>query len=296
MRKLFTISAMLLITLIAAGDAMTQQTSQPQTSNLPTLTIQNTCSIGTVSPSQFTWFDGDNAVLFQLSIQPPIQPGESRELVFEGNSDANITSVQVQGVITVGNRPTNFDLTVQANSTAQAECVSLSLRVGNGQTTNPGGETPQGQATLPNELQGFESLSPDQALLALQSRGFDTTVQGSSANPKLGDVSDPLLIGALSSGFTATGVWVSAPGQLRASALYDQPNANLVLLVFGGGFCASLSPTFVGLSGLSVNCDRPAIMEPFTTIGGGPVPGFVFLVLIVKIGGPAMPYVLSLSS
>jgi len=293
MKKLLTISALLsllVIGLIGAGDAMTQTTSGVQTTTTPTLTVQNTCTNATVSPNQLTWFEGSSAVLFQLIIQPPIGPNESREFEFDG--DANITSVQVVGVVTIGSRPTNFDLTVQANSSAQAECVFASLNTG-GQTT----PTPEsGQVALPNELQGFESLTPDQAIASLQSRGFSTDVQGSQANPKLGDVSDPLLLGALDAGFSARAIWVSAPGQLRASALYDQPGANLVLLVFGGGFCASLSPTFVGLSGLSVDCDRPAIMAPFTTIGGGPVPGFVFLVLLVKIGGPALPYVLSLSS
>lgn len=291
MRRILTLAvviALLSVGLIADQAALTQTTSEVQTQKDVTVRINNTCR-DTLIAQSFNFSNGQSTQLKLILPGIQVSGGTSQDLKFD---DINFspTSVVVAGVL--GNQ--NFNATAGINEPATVNsCATISLFVG-GQTTTP--PTTGGQAQLPSDFQGFPSLSAEQAIQQLQLMGYSVDVQGSSASPKLGDVSDPLLLGALSSGLTARAIFVSAPGQLRASMLYDQPNANLILMVFGGGFCASLSPTFVGLGGLSVNCDRPAALAPFTTIGGGPVPGFVHLVLVIKLGGPALPYVLSLSS
>ncbi len=286
--SLAAIIAVLSVGLIADQSALTQTTSQTQPQSDVTVRVANNCRETLIAQS-FNFSNGQSSQL--KLILPGIQvPGGTTEDVEFDDINFSPTSVVVAGVL--GNQ--NFNATASIGKpTTVNDCATISLFVG-GQTTTP--PTTGGQAQLPAEFQGFPSLSPEQAIQQLQLQGYSVDVQGSTANPKLGDVSDPLLLGALGAGLTARAVFVSAPGQLRASMLYDQPNANLILMVFGGGFCASLSPTFVGVGGLSVNCDRPAAMAPFTTIGGGPVPGFIHLVLIIKLGGPALPYVLSLSS
>lgn len=301
MRKFFSISALiaiLAVSLISTGDALTQSsTTGVQTqANDPTLFVSNQCSV-TVAVGQIAWFSGNTLVKLELKVPPTnIPSGQTVEFPFdeEGDSDVVPTSVQVLG--TEGGQ--NFNLTVEANSTATTQCINASYRTGRTNNDNGQSEVPNTQTDVPvpAEVAGLQGLTPDQAIATLQSRGVQVDVQGSQANPKLGNVDDPLIIGALASGFQASAVWVSAPGQLRAAVTYDQPAANVVMLVFGGGFCLSLSPTFLGVGGLSVNCDRAAALAPFTTIGGGPVPGFVFLVLTIKLGGPTLPYVLSLST
>ncbi len=300
MRRFFSIAALiavLAVGLLPTGDALPQaSTTGVQTqSNNPTLFVSNQCSV-TVNVAQLSWVDGSTLAKLELKIPATNVPsGQTVEFPFDetGNSDVVPTSVQLAG--TEGGQP--YNLTVEANSTATTQCISASYRTGGG--TQGGGQTEVPNNTdvpVPAEVSGLQGLTPDQAIATLQSRGAQVDVQGSQANPKLGNVDDPLILGALAPGFQASAVWVSAPGQLRASVTYDQPNANMVLMVIGGGFCLSLSPTFLGIGGLSVSCDRPAALAPFTTVGGGPVPGFVFLVLTIKIGGPTLPYVLSLST
>lgn len=298
MRKFFSISALiaiLAVSLISTGDALTQSsTTGVQTqANGPTLFVSNTCSTNALV-GQIAWFV--NNTLVRLQIVPTTIPGgNTAEYPFDEDGDDNRIPTTVQVTGSAGGQP--FNLTVEANNTATAECVNASYRTG-GTTDNGQSEVPNTQTDVPvpAEVDGLQNLTPDQAIATLQSRGVQVDVQGSQANPKLGNVDDPLILGALASGFQASAVWVSAPGQLRASVTYDQPNANIVMIVIGGGFCLSLSPTFLGIGGLNVSCDRAAALAPFTTIGGGPVPGFVFLVLTIKLGGPTLPYVLSLST
>jgi len=301
MRRFFSIVALLAVLavgLLPTGNALSQaSTAGVQTQgNEPTLFMSNNCSIQVVVGS-LTWFNNNNVARLQLSIPPvSIPSGQTVQFLFDedGVSDVVPTSVQITG--SEGGQ--DFVLTVEANNTASTQCINASYRTG-GTQDNGGGQTEvpnNTQVPVPAEVDGLQGLTPDQAIATLQSRGVQVDVQGSQANPKLGNVDDPLILGALGSGFQASAVWVSAPGQLRASITYDQPNANMVLMVIGGGFCLGLSPTFLGIGGLSVGCDRPAALAPFTTIGGGPVPGFVFLVLTIKLGGPTLPYVLSLSS
>lgn len=286
MKKILTFSgliAILAIGLIAAGDALTQ-------TGTTSLFVSNNCQMS-ITVSQIVWFNGSSPIKFELKFPAQSIPsGQTVEFPFSG--DSTPTSAQVTG--TEGSTP--YTLTVEANGTAKGECASVSMRVAGQTTTRPTTEPTEGNVPVPSELSGLQGMTAQQVLNTLQARGFEVNVQGSEASPKVGDVGDPILLGALSSGFQASAVFVSAPGQLRAAVTYDQPNANVVMIVIGGGFCLSLSPTFVGVGGLSVSCDRPAIMAPFTTVGGGPVAGFVFLVLTIKLGGPTLPYVLSLSA
>ncbi len=103
-------------------------------------------------------------------------------------------------------------------------------------------------------------------------------------------------MGALGPGLQAVGYWVSSgTGQLRAAVTYDRPATPVVLWVVGIptlATCFSVPPPG---GGLTVFCDRPALFAPFTTFNGGPVPGIVFFVLVIKVGGPTMPFVLSLA-
>lgn len=292
MKKILTFSgliAILAIGLIGAGDALTQTTTGVQPTSTTSVFVTNQCQLQ-VSVSIITWFNGNAAIKTQIILPPKSVPaGTTVEFTYEGSITP--TSVQLAG----SEGSSAFTLTVEANNTAKTECVSASMR-SPGQTQPPSEVPNTTEVPVPNELSGLQGMTPQQVINTLQARGFEVNVQGSEASPKVGDVSDPILLGALGSGFQASAVFVSAPGQLRAAVTYDQPNANVVMIVIGGGFCLSLSPTFVGLGGLSVSCDRPAIMAPFTTVGGGPVPGFVFLVLTIKLGGPTLPYVLSLSA
>ena len=292
MRRLFSVSALvaiLAVGLLTSQAALTQTTTgvQPQSQDI-IVRIANDCN-STLIAQSFNFSDGRSSQIKLILPGIQVAAGSTEDIPFD---DINLdpTTVVVAGVL--GNQ--NFSATAAVNDPANVgQCANIFLFVG-GQTSEIPGTS--GQAQLPSDFQGFESLSAEQAIVQLQSKGYTVDVQGSAASPKLGDVSDPLLLGALPSGLQARAIFVSAPGQLRAAATYDQSNANVILMVFGGGFCASLSPTFVGVPGLSVNCDRPAAMAPFTTIGGGPVAGFVHLVLLIKLGGPTLPYVLSLSS
>lgn len=293
MRKILTLSgliAVLFIALITVGDALTQITSAIQPSgNTTTLSVSNTCSEVSVTVAQLVWFDGSAPIKFELKIPPQSIPaGSTTEFLFE--NDATPTAVQVTG--TVGGSA--YTLTVEANGTARAECVTASLRTA-GQPIPPTTTQPS-DVPLPFEAQGLQGMTPAQAIQTLGLRGVPVEVKGTEAQPFVGGVASPIIVGALGAGVQAIGYFVSAAGQLRSSVLYDQPLAGVTLVVIGASFCASISPSFLGLGGLSVSCDRPVAMAPFTTIGGGPVPGFLFLVLLIKTSVPVLPYVLSLST
>jgi len=237
-----------------------------------------------VQISQFTFFKGSNLLAMKL-FAPATEIAYQETRQFEFGLREAPTAVNIRGTI---NRQQPLDVTAPVGTT-QYECGLIQLSL-------PGQPTPSEGPQLPPELGGITpSLSPQQAISRLQANGFDLAVQGSEAEPKFGNVADPLIIGALGPGFlTGVGYWASAPGQLRSAVIFDQPAANMVLLVFSnmGGFCFSITP--VG-GGLTLFCDRPAVLAPSTTFGGGPVPGTVFLILVLKIGGPTQPFVLSLA-
>jgi len=247
--------------------------------------VSNDSCRGGVQIAQFTFLKG-SALLAVRLVTPPIEVAyqETRQFKFELNDTP--TAVNLRGTIG-GQQP--LDVTAPVGTT-EYECGVIELIV-------PGGTAPTEGPQLPPELGGITpGMSPQQAISRLQANGFDLAVQGSEAEPKFGNVADPLIVGALGPGpLMGIGYWASGPGQLRSAVIFDRPAANMVLLVLSnmGGFCFSITP--VG-GGLTLFCDRPAAFAPATTFGGGPVPGTVFLILVLKIGGPTQPFVLSLGS
>jgi len=268
-----------LVLMVAVGLGQAQQSTVQVF-----VQVSNEGCRGGVQIAQFTFIKG-SALLAVRLVTPPIEVAyqETRQFEFELNDTP--TAVNLRGTIG-GQQP--LDVTAPVGTT-EYECGVIELIV-------PGEEPePTEGPELPPELGGIApGMSPQQVISRLQLNGFDLEVQGSEAEPKLSDVSDPLMIGALGPGLTGVGYWVSGPGQLRAVVLGDRPGTNMVLLVVSNfaGFCLSLTPPG---GGLTLFCDRPAAFAPLTTIGGGPVPGTVFLVLVLKIGGSTQPFVLSLS-
>ncbi len=135
----------------------------------------------------------------------------------------------------------------------------------------------------PTEKPITPGMDLNSVLAVLQAQGVSVRQEGSQTSPKLGDVSDPMLLRAIS-GFSAQLLWVSAPGTLRSVITWDNPAVDLDLIVFGlpFGFCFQLNPAGI----LAEVCDRP----PF-----GPVSGTVFAVLIINWSPLPQAYVLSLS-
>jgi hypothetical protein len=268
---------LILALMIAVGYGQAQQPVQVF------VQVSNEGCRGGVQISQFAFLRGSNLLGVKL-FAPPVEIayGETRQFEFE-LGDAP-TAVNIRGTI---NRQQPLEVTAPVGVT-EYECGLIQVSVSGEQPT----EGPQ----LPPELSGIApGMPPQQVISRLQANGFDLEVQGSEAEPKFGNVDDPLIIGALGPGFlTGVGYWASAPGQLRSAVIFDRPAINMVLLVVSnfGGFCFSITP--VG-GGLTLFCDRPAVLAPSTTFGGGPVPGTVFLVLVLKLGGPTQPFVLSLS-
>jgi len=278
-RRLGTLGILLVVVLMSFAGAYGQQQAPVE----GTLRISNTDCSGGVQITQLVYLRNDAPVRLQI-LSALIRLGETREFPFELSVPP--TSVLIRG--SAGGQ--TFEVNAQIGQT-QYTCGTIQLLV-SGESAPP----TDGDVQLPPELSGIEpGMAPQQVLSRLQMNGFDLDVQGSAANPKLGDVDDPLIIGVLGPGFlTGVAYWVSAPGQLRAALIHDRPTANVVLIVVSNfGFSLSLTPPGGGLVLFS---DRPAALAPTTTWGGGPVPGTTFLVLALKIGGPAMPYVLGLSS
>lgn len=248
--------------------------------------ISNQSCRGGVQVVQMTFLRDSTPLRIQLFVPAQgIAVGETKTFTFELTEKP--TAVNIRGTI---NLQQALDVTAPIGTTQYA-CGLIQLSL-------PGEEAPPSEGPqLPPQLSGLApGMTAQQALAQLQANGFDLAVQGSEAQPKISDASDPLIIGALGPAvLTGVGYWVSGPGQLRAAVLTDQPATNMVLLVISNalGFCFSITP--LG-GGVTLFCDRPAAYAPATTFGGGPVPGTVFLVLILKIGGPTMPFVLSLSA
>lgn len=272
---------LVLALLIGVGYGQTQQATVQAV-----VQISNQSCRGGVQVVQFTFLR--DSTPFAIKIFAPaigIAVGETKTFTFELTEKP--TAVNIRGTISLQQA---LDVTAPVGTTQYA-CGLIQLSI-------PGEEAPPTEGPqLPPQLSGLApGMTPQQVLSLLQARGFEVAVQGSEAQPKISDASDPLIIGALGPAvLTGVGYWVSGPGQLRAAVLTDQPATNMVLLVISNalGFCFSLTPPG---GGVALFCDRPAAYAPATTFGGGPVPGTVFLVLILKIGGPTMPFVLSLSA
>lgn len=254
--------------------------------------ISNLSCRGGVQIVQLGWLQNQTLVATQIFTPPVLIPVETkREFKFELR--AVPTHLQVRGAF-VGStgQATALDLTVPVGQETKYECGTILATVA-GQQPQP----PTGQPTLPPGLPPLTpGMSPQQLIAALQAAGATVELQGSQDKPKIGNADDPLILGALGAGFQAVGYWVSSgTGALRAAVTYDRPATPVVLWVVGIPTlttCFSVPPPG---GGLTVSCDRPALFAPFTTFGGGPVPGGVFFILVMKASGPTMPFVLSLA-
>ncbi|MFN4218100.1 MAG: hypothetical protein ACK4HB_02250 [Candidatus Bipolaricaulia bacterium] len=252
--------------------------------------ISNLSCRGGVQIVQLTWLQNQAPLATQLFTPPIVIPIETkREFKFELR--AAPTALQVRGAfVGTSGQAMALDLSVPVGQETKYECGTILATVA--------GQQPQpGQPTLPPGLPPLTpGMNPQQLIAALQAAGATVEVQGSQDKPKIGNADDPLVLGALGPGLQAVAYWVSSgTGQLRAAVTYDRPATPVVLWVVGIptlATCFSVPPPG---GGLTVFCDRPAPFAPFTTFGGGPVPGFVFFVLVIKVGGPTMPFVLSLA-
>ncbi|MCX8103858.1 MAG: hypothetical protein N3E42_05440 [Candidatus Bipolaricaulota bacterium] len=258
-----------------------------------TAVISNLTCRGGVQIVQLNWLQGQTLLATQLFAPPILIPVETkREFRFELR--AIPTHLQVRGAfVATAGQATALELTVPVGQEVKYECGTILASVAGQQPPQP----PAGQPTLPPGLPPLTpGMNPQQLIAALQAAGVTVEVQGTQDKPKIGDADDPLVLGALGPGLQAIAYWVSSgTGQLRAAVTYDRPLVPVVLWVVGLptlATCFSVPPPG---GGLTVFCDRPALFAPFTTFGGGPVPGVVFFVLVIKVGGPTMPFVLSLA-
>ncbi|MCF7890164.1 hypothetical protein K9M78_02990 [Candidatus Bipolaricaulota bacterium] len=268
-------------------------TSQTSTAVTTRVRVSNTSCKGPVGISKFTFQRGGFPIgLKVFSPARSVELDQTRTFTFELNNRP--TAVAVSGR---DDREREFSVQVEMGEREEYRCGQISA-FSEGEQPPEEDQHPQpgqGRARLPSRLQGISpGSSPQEVLNQLSRSGAELEIQGSRNNPKLGNVADPMLIGSLGSGFTATAYWINGPGQLRAVATWDRPSSPMVLLVVSSSlnFCASVLPTG---GGIEVSCDAPASTEPLTTIGNAPVPGNTFLVVVVKLSGPAQQYVLSLS-
>jgi len=283
--------AVLLLVLFTLGNA--QSSTQPPDGVDVELIVSNEACQGGVQLTQILFLRNGQTISINLRLPATQIPVGSRQrLAFELNDQP--TAVNLKGTIG-GEAP--LDVTAQVGTT-QYQCGIVQLVV-EGSTAQPSGVAPQPGtgAQLPPQLAGIgPGIGPQQALNQLQANGFDMQVQGTQANPKVGNADDILISSALGAGFlSGFGTWVSSGTfQLRSAVVWDVPSTSMVLIVISnvGGFCASVPP---GGGGIALFCDRPGALAPTTTLGNGPVPGNVFLVLVLKIGGPTQPFVLSLA-
>ncbi|MCL6643078.1 MAG: hypothetical protein K6T71_07145, partial [Candidatus Bipolaricaulota bacterium] len=254
--------------------------------------ISNLSCRGGVQIVQLSWLQQQTPLATQLFTPPIVIPFETRR-EFKFELRASPTALLVRGAfIGAQGQATGLELTVPIGQETKYECGTILASVA-GQQPQP----PTGQPTLPPGLPPLTpGMNPQQLIAALQAAGVTVEVQGTQDKPKIGNADDPLVLGALGPGLQAVAYWVSSgTGQLRAAVAYDRPAIPVVLWVVGIptlATCFSVPPPG---GGLTVFCDRPALFAPFTTFNGGPVPGIVFFVLVIKVGGPTMPFVLSLA-
>ncbi len=253
--------------------------------------ISNLSCRGGVQIVQLTWLQNQTPLATQLFAPPVLIPVETRR-EFKFELRASPTHLAVRGAfIGAQGQATALELTVPVGQETKYECGTILATVAGQQP--PTGQQPTLPPGMPSLTPG---MNPQQLISALQAAGATIEVQGTQDKPKIGNADDPLVLGALGPGFQAVGYWVSSgTGQLRAVVTYDRPLVPVVLWVVGIptlATCFSVPPPG---GGLTVFCDRPALFAPLTTFGGGPVPGLVFFVLVIKVGGPTMPFVLSLA-
>lgn len=255
--------------------------------------ISNLSCRGGVQIVQLNWLQGQTLLASQI-FTPPVVIAIETKREFTFNLRATPSHLQVRGVfVGTAGQAVSLELTVPVGQETKYECGTILATVAGQQPQPP----TTGQPTLPPGLPPLTpGMNPQQLLAALRAAGATVEEQGSQDKPKIGNADDPLILGALGPGLQAVAYWVSSgTGALRAAVTYDRPAVPVVLWVVGLptlATCFSVPPPG---GGLTVFCDRPALFAPFTTFNGGPVPGVVFFVLIIKVGGPTMPFVLSLA-
>ena len=262
---------------LVAGSALSQSSQQEQPT---TITFTNVCSQQTVVINQVMLTDGRS---LDVTLQEfRLSPGQSTEL--EKQLSFTPTRMGLGG--RVGEQQFSFTIDpLPLNETFTPNGAQGCLQIN---VDAPGGGT-QVPPETEKPVQTGDNLQT--VLNTLQLNGIQShRVEGSQANPKLTDLTDPMFLRAIpASSFQL--VWVSSSvGQLRSTINWDNPAVDLDLIVFGNaGACFQLN----GPGILSELCDRPA--EPGHGPIGGPVNGNVFAVLIINWSGQMQPYVLSLS-
>jgi len=255
------------------------------------LAIRNDTCVAGVQLSQIVWVRGEQVIGLQL-LRVVVMMGQTYTV--QAQLSLAPTSVLVRGVI----QGQAFEVTIPMGQTVKYACGTMTVTLPGQQ---PPGETPSGaQPEFPAGMPRpnlSPGMNPAQLLAGLQAVGAQVEVQGAEARPKLGDVADPILVGAFPGGLAATGLWVSTTGSLRVAVAYDRPSAFVWVWVVPVPNVWDTSMAWSPLTGaISVSVDRAQAYQPLTQWGNAPVPGVLFFVLVVKWDlGPAMPYVLSLS-
>jgi len=255
------------------------------------LAIRNdTCTAG-VQLSQIVWIRGEQIIGLQF-LQVLVRMGQTYTV--EPELSATPTAVIVRGVA----QGQAFEVTVPAGQTVKYACGTMTLTVP-GQPPRPvvpGDSQPEFPAGMPRPAL-TPGMHPSQLIATLQAAGAQVEVQGSESQPKLGDADDPILVSAFPTGFAVHGLWVSTTGSLRVAVAHDRPSAFIWLWVVPVPNVWNTVTAWSPLTGaLSVSADRAQIYQPLTQWGDSPVPGTLFLVLVIKWDlGPAMPFVISLS-
>ena len=263
------------VLLLFSSSALTQSESQPFEIQLTNVCSQGTLIVNTIS------LEAEGAILpIQLTVtNVQIQPGQT--VTQSGSTTVTPTRLRVLGTFNGENYAATFDplqFNTALNDTSVAGgCLQALVEFAG---SNDGGGTTQPPTTGTKPVVSGQTL--DQVIASLAGSGIPLDIDGSQANPKIGNVDDPQLL-RLATAFSAQLIWVSAPGQLRSVINWDNPNVDLDLLVFGLGACFQLNGT--GL--LAETCDR----APF-----GPVPGNVFAVIVINWSAANQAFVLSLSS
>lgn len=264
--------ALLLSFGLISSNALTQG---QQVQVTVTLTFTNLCEDVLITLTQIVLQSGLSLHVSVEQIELP--PGESYELTRELSFTPRTLTVvgfmnREQFKATIDPLPYNQPFRVEETD----GCLQILA-------TLTGQQPPTQPPTQPEAKPIVPGQNLNQVLATLQARGMSVRQEGSQTKPKLGDVSDPMLLRAIS-GFSAQLLWVSAPGTLRSVITWDNPSVDLDLIVFGFpfGFCFQLNPTGI----LAEVCDR----APF-----GPVSGTVFAVLVINWSPLPQAYVLSLS-
>jgi len=285
MKIRFGVAVVLALVALGAGVAWAQATIPAS------LVVTNDNCPGGVQITQIFWVrDGTPLHVQLLSPAVTIRQGEKKEFKFELSSTPTAAVIRGQAILfAVAAAP--FEINVPVGQSVQYQCGTMTATAGVQPPTQPS------ELQLPPQLAGLRPGMPPASLIAaLRGAGAEVEEQGSQTRPKLSDTEDPMLIGAFGAGFQAVAIWASSgTGLLRAAVVFDRPAAPIYLWIVGLPTLASCVSIPAPGGCLEVSCDKTAAFEPFTTFGTAPVPGTVFFILIIKLGGPAMPYVLALS-